>query len=332
MKDGVQKSKIPVAISDATLALTGDVHPTAADQTLTWVSSNTSIASFADASVGTLTLNAEGECTITATSTATGKSASCDILVTHNYANVVAGDVRSIIAADGLIYANTTKAAEYGTNGVGIICYVGGAGSVDTDASAASYKALALALTDANDGAKCHWQDGTKNSCLPNKLTDFTNPYTAEATYQSGISNTATLIGDGHTHVAAQAANDYSVAVNGFTNSGWFLPSISQWNMMIKTLAPTSKSDVAIPNLTAYPSRLHNNSDIPMYTWRNAGYAAAALNSVITAVGATELCSDAYWSSTEYNTYQAWSANFLEGLVVNDGKSLERYVRAAFAF
>ena len=328
--NGVQVTHSTMSLSDATLALTGAVAPSAADQTLTWTSSDDAIATVA--ANGTVTAVADGECSITATSVATGKSATMKLLVTHKYSDVAVADVGKIIAANGYIYANTAKAAEYGTNGVGLVCYAGGAGSVDTDASAASYKALALALTDANDGATCQWCDVTTNSCLTNKLTNSDDPYVTEASYQSGIANTSTLIGDGHTHVAAQAANNYSVVVSGFTNSGWFLPSISQWNMMIKTLAPTSVNDATWPGETAYPSRLHNNSDIPMWTWTNAGYTAAALNPVITATGATGLQSRYYWSSTEASATTAWRVYFGYGYVNYSLKTDQRYVRAAFAF
>ena len=344
LKEGVQVSKVPVALSDATLALTGDVNISGADQTVVWTSSAPAVASFDDSSVGTLTLNTEGTCTITATSTATGKSATCDILVTHNYANVVApsgtvgdpgydfGDVRKIIAADGLIYTNTTQAKEWGTNGVGIICYVGAAGSVDKDASAASYKALALALTDANNSEGCQWCD-EQTVCLPNRLTDLSNPYTTESTYQSGIANTALLISDGHTHLAATWAHDYDVDVSGFTNSGWFLPSISQWNMMIKTFAPTEQNDrVLSANHEEYPSRLHNNTDIPYYTWTNDGYSYITLNPLLTAVGATGFLGGSYWASTEANSGGAWDVAISTGHAIYRNKLYYLFVRAALAF
>ena len=330
LNNGVQATHATMSLTDATLALTGDVHPSAADQTLTWTSSDPAVATVA--ANGTVTAVADGECNIIATSTATGKTATMKLLVTHKYSDVVAGDVGKIIAANGYIYTNTTQAAEYGTSGAGLICYAGAAGDVDKDAGAASYKALALALTDANDGATCQWCDVTTNSCLTNKLTDYDNLYVTESSYQSGIANTTTLIGDGHTHVAAQVAHDYAVTITGFTNSGWFLPSISQWNMMIKTFAPTSESDVTWPGQTAYPTRLHNNSDIPMWTWTNAGYTAATLNPLLTAVGATGLQSYIYWSSTEDSTTRAWLVGFNDGFVSNGVKTYERYVRAAFAF
>ncbi len=348
LKEGVQVSKVPVALSDATLALTGDVNIAGADQTLVWTSSAPAVASFDDSSVGTLTLNTEGTCTITATSTATGKSATCDILVTHNYANVVApsgtvgdpgydfGDVRKIIAADGLIYTNTTQAKEWGTNGVGVICYVGAAGSVDKDASAASYKALALALTDANDGAYCRWHDNNNVTCLPQQIIDdgtYTfDFYATEGAYQSGIANTATLIADGHTHAAATGAHNYDVDVSGFINSGWFLPSISQWNMMIKTLAPTTESDAVMPNSIEYPNRVHNNSDIPDNTYYNPGYSASTLNPHFTAVGAAGLQNFLYWSSSEGSANGAWAVWFEKGCITGTGKKNHRYIRAALAF
>ena len=333
LKSGTQITHATMSTTDATLALTGDVQPSEAAQTLTWTSSEPAVATVAD---GTVTAVADGECTITATSTATGKSASIKLLVTHKYSDVVAGDVGKIIAADGYIYTNTTQAAEYGTSGAGLIMYAGSAGDVDKDVSASSYKALALALTDANNGATCKWDEVTTNSCLTNKLTDLNDLYNTESSYQSGIANTARLIADGHTHAAATAASTYNPVTfdAGFAaaKSDWFLPTISQWNMMIKTFAPTSESDVTWPGQTAYPTRLHNNSDIPMWTWTNAGYTAATLNPLLTAVGATGLQSVGYWSSTEYSTTTAWRVGFDIGYVVSNFRTTVWYVRAAFAF
>ena len=335
MKDSKQITHATLSTSDADLELTAMVRPEGVAQTLKWTSSNPAVASIADTNVGTIHPEADGECTITATSKATGKSASVKLLVTHKYSDVVAGDVRKIIAANGYIYTNTTQAKEYGTNGVGIICYVvtNPGDKVDMDPSASGYKALALALTDANDGATCQWCDVNTNSCLPKQLTDYADPYGTESSYQSGIANTSTLIGDGHTHVAAQKAKTYSVVVSGFTNSGWFLPSISQWNMMIKTLAPTSESDAVQPGKTEDASRLHNTGDIPMYTWTNAGYTGAVLNPVLTATGATGLQSYAYWSSTEHGAFSAWYVYSASGYVhYGYAKARFRSVRAALAF
>ena len=352
LKEGVQVSKVPVALSDATLALTGDVNIFGADQTLVWTSSAPAVASFDDSSVGTLTLNTEGTCTITATSTATGKSATCDILVTHNYANVVApsgtvgdpgydfGDVRKIIAADGLIYTNTTQAKEYGTNGVGIICYVGNAGTADVSAGAENYKALALAL---NDAGYAQWYTMRNGNCLyiyPSPAPQ--SFYNNTAIDLKGIANTDILTNDdgsgtgcdGHEHAAADIAKNYNVSVDGFTNSGWFLPSFSQWNLMVKTLAPA----------TNHAHTAHENDDldaiwgknIPKAPAVNDDYTFMVLNPILIAAGSTGLVEASYvsyWSSTEMGSLGAWCVLFHSGCTAEGSyKESERTVRAALAF
>ena len=333
MKEGNQITHATMSTSDATLALTGDVHPTEADpsQTLEWHSSDEGVATVAD---GTVTAVADGECTITATSTATGKSASVCLLVTHKYSDVVAGDVGKIIAADGYIYANTAKASEYCTNGVGLICYAGDAGTADKSAGAESYKALALALTDANGGNGCLWIDALlAQNCVPNAIYSVA---CSSPTYQIGIANTATLIADGHVHAAATAAHDYGVDVSGFTNSGWFLPSISQWNLMIKTLAPSSSESYLYPGQTLDSNAYKNdeNHDIPRWQYVNDDYKASVINETLTATGATGLSEGSYWSSTSQSNQTAhqWSALFGAADRPNVGKTTAYFVRAALAF
>ena len=336
LKGGVQATHATMSLTDATLALTGDVHPSAADQTLTWTSSDPAVATVA--ANGTVTAVADGECNIIATSTATGKTATMKLLVTHKHSDVVAGDVGKIIAANGYIYTNTTKAAEYGTSGVGLICYAGAAGEADystaEDANCANYKALALALTDANDGATCTWYTSNSGTCLTQQ-PDIATIYSTPATYRNGIHNTTTLLGEAHAadHAAANAAHDYAVTINGFTNSGWFLPSIEQWDLMIRTFAPTTTADYTWPG-QAVSGWQNTGSDkhIPRWTYCNAGYTAATLNPLLTAVGATGLQSNFYWSSTEGSTSNAWYVGFHYGYVYASNKTVERYVRAAFAF
>lgn len=339
LQGGNQITHATMSVSDATLALTGDVHPSEAAQTLTWTSSNKAVATVAD---GTVTAVADGECTITATSTATGKTATVNLLVTHKYSDVVAGDVGKIIAANGYIYANTTKAYEYGTNGVGLICYAGAAGTADKSTGADSYKALALALTDANNGATCKWFPTNSGTCLAQQ-SDITKIYnTNYDTYLVGIDNTKTLTTDdgsgsgcdGHEHAAADAAKAYDVNVAGFTNSGWFLPSISQWNLMIKTLAPTTTDDYTYPDqsVSGWSATAAGTKDIPRWTWVNDGYKASTLNPLLTAVGATGLQSNDYWSSTEHSTYGAWGVRFRNGTVIDRYKSYSRCVRSVLAF
>ena len=345
MKEGNQITHATMSTSDATLALTGDVHPTAADpnQTLEWRSSDEAIATVAD---GTVTAVADGECTITATSTATGKSATINLLVTHKYSDVVAGDVRRIIAANGYIYDNTTQVAEYGTNGVGIICYAGTAGTADKSAGAESYKALALALTDAVNSNDIKWYTSNSKNCLTNGA-DLLTVYGDDNTYLTGIANTAELTKDdgsgtgcdGHEHAAADAAKNYDVDVSGFTNSGWFLPSIGQWNKMITTLSPA----------TAHPYDLDTDEDV-YAEWGinvpyrapsggtpenvNEDYSSVIVNQSMTISGAIGFRSSHYHSSTPRASNSVYYCTFSDsfGYVMPFGKASARPVRAALAF
>ena len=337
--DKNQITHATMSTSDADLTLTGDVRPSGVAQTLTWTSSNPAVASIADTNVGTIHPEADGECTITATSKATGKSASVKLLVTHKYSDVVAGDVRKIIAANGYIYTNTTQAKEYGTNGVGIICYVvtNPGDKVDMDPSASGYKALALALTDANDGAYCHWYTSNSGTCLTQQ-SNIATIYGDPATYRNGIANTATLLDEAHAadHAAATAASTYNdVSFDGtFTaHSAWFLPSIEQWDLMIRTLAPTDSEDhYAEGRSSGGWKNDGTDKHIPQWEYVNDGYRAVVLNPVITATGATGLQVDSYWSSTMWNASSAWGVHFSYGGVNGHYKSSLRCVRAAFAF
>jgi len=338
LKNSTQITHATMSMTDATLALTGDVQPSEAAQTLTWTTSDDAVATVAD---GTVTAVADGECTITATSTATGKSASIKLLVTHKYSDVTTADIRRVIANDGYIYDNTTQAAEYGTNGVGIVSYVGAAGTADestTFSAASSYKALAWALTDANDGAICQWKD-EQTDCTG--LTNVSG-YANARNDKTGIDNTRKLTnadasGDcnGHTHVAATAASSYAVDVSGFINSGWFLPAEGQWNMMMKSLMNgTTYEDGA--------NRANPTGDVADYTedvpeWRNTAdiywhYGQVPVNKVIVPLGATGVQASPYWSSTENSATLAWTMCFNRGTLGGNTKTGMPYVRPVFAF
>ena len=338
MNNSNQITHATMSLSDATLALTGAVAPSAADQTLTWTSSNEAVATVAN---GTVTAVADGECVITATSNATGKSASIKLLVTHKYSDVVAGDVRRIIAANGYIYDNLAQAAEYKTNGVGIICYAGAPGTADasTTYDASAFKALAWALTDANDDANCQWKDEATDCTGLTNVSGYANARLD----MTGIDNTRKLTnadgsGDcaGHTHVAATAASSYAVDISGFTNSGWFLPAEGQWNMMMMSLMNgTTYEDGA--------NRADPTGDVADYTgevpdWRNTAdkywhYGGVPVNKVIEPLGATPVHVSHYWSSTEASATAAWLMNFYRGtLDVPNNKTIPYCVRPVFAF
>jgi hypothetical protein len=189
---------------------------------------------------------------------------------------------------------------------------VGSAGSVD--ASSASYKGLAIALSDANGGSECEWA-GTNVSCLSSSQT---NIFSTALGFKNGITCTSTLTGDGHTHAAATAAasNNGTAAPTGA--SGWFMPSMGQWNLIVQGLA-SKKAGSAIT--TDLAESVENNT-----------YKANNLNSVITDAGGTGLEADSYWTSTEEIASCAWVMHFWWGYGTWFAKTTNRYVRSVIAF
>ena len=218
-------------------------------------------------------------------------------------------DLGRVIGANGYAYVNTTAATAAGTTASGIIAYVGDAGSVD--ASSSTYKGLAIALTDANSGSTRQWYTANSGTCVNQNSAIAT-----ALTYKNGIASTNTLTSDGHTHAAATAAKNFSTARPSGT-SAWFLPSMGQWNLIVQGLATKKAGSTVSTNLT---------------TSSNSAYNASNLNTVITAAGGTGFQSDRYWSSTEYNTGNAWYMGFSSGYAYGNLKTDNRYVRAVFAF
>ena len=194
-----------------------------------------------------------------------------------------------------------------------IIAYVGAAGSVD--ASSATYKGLAIALTDANGGNSCQWYTAEDITCTSN----YTNYLPTALSDKDGIAKTATLAagcGKGHTHAAAYAAANYAVA-HPTSTSDWFLPTIGQWNLIVQGL--TGSSD---------------NLDINVY---NETYMTANINAKITISGASAIPTGNhhYWSCSEKGTGSAWAMFFKDGGAnggYKDTASGTMFVRSVLAF
>ena len=228
-------------------------------------------------------------------------------------ASATVNDLGSVIASDGNIYLKNA-ATPSGNTAVAVIAYVGAAGSVD--ASNASYKGLAIALSDANGGSNCKWAESYAN-CFSS--SSQTSDITIALGFKNGITCTSTLTGDGHTHAAATAAanNNGTTAPTG--TSGWFMPSMGQWNLIVQGLA-TKKAGSAV------------TTDLTMTD--NPTYKADNLNSVITDAGGTGFKTSSYWASTEQTFVRAWVIYFPEGKAIQYAKdtNINRYVRSIIAF
>lgn len=218
-------------------------------------------------------------------------------------------NVGDIICTDGNAYtisANTTIPS--GKTPTAIIVYKG---SATGDASYTN--GLALSLTDADpsrgDGYLFAWKSSSGASDNSTKITQE-YPTTAE----SGRALTIDGIRNDDTSTARLGwpafnyAARYTVSHPGST-SGWFLPSIYQWNLMVKTLLGVSSNlnlgFTANTNLT--------------YDKINAKLQTAINDANVNAVG---LADAPYWTASEYNNNSArcYRANGRAGYNDKTGK------------
>ena len=244
---------------------------------------------------------------------ATGIEVTIDAVPAATGHALSASEVGEIVCSDGLAYAAADKDnLPSGVTAVAIIAYVGTAGSVD--ASNASYKGLAIALSDANSGSNCNWREDFGN-CLSSSQT---GDIATALGFKNGIACTSTLTSDGHTHAAATAAanNNGTAAPTG--TSGWFMPSMGQWNLIVQGLATKKAGSAVTTDLT--------------YMTDNPTYKADNLNSVITDAGGTGFQKNSYWASTEQTLVRAWAMEFNNGYTIQYAKNTNRYVRSIIAF
>lgn len=220
--------------------------------------------------------------------------------------------VGSVVTTDGNVYATVAAASAASKTAVAVIAYVGTAGSVD--ASSDTYKGLAVALSDANSGSNCQWAESYAN-CLSSSQT---GDIVTALGFKNGITCTSTLTSDGHGHAAATAAasNNGTTAPTG--TSGWFMPSMGQWDLIVQGLATKKAGSAVTTNLT--------------YQTDNPTYKADNLNSVITDAGGTGFKTNSYWASTEQTLVRAWAIYFTDGDATNYAKTVNYYVRSIIAF
>ena len=227
----------------------------------------------------------------------------------RSLATATAEVVGMLIGADGWIYPNASDAAAAGTTPVALICHLGDAGSADAGSN--SYRGLAIALQDANNGNTTTWCNQTEVLCRSSHVS-----WGAAITDMNGIQNTQVLAeNQSHAHNAAvQAISNNGVAAPSGT-SGWFLPSAGQWNkLMVGLLGGDGLSES-----------------------ENSQYTASSFNAKFTEVGLTGSglhsgsSKDYYWWSTEANKLYTWSF-YYRGKMVLQNKTDNRYVRAILAF
>ena len=208
-----------------------------------------------------------------------------------------------MIGKNGKAYATLADEKAFNSDQapVAVIVYVGeSAGDADT-----GYRGLAIALSDANDGATCAWGDDTAtglaiNSTFPQAKADL-----------SGIANTNALKAFPAFKAAIYAYSEAPLA----TTSNWFLPSSGQ---LIKILI-------------AYGYELDSN---PWFDDVIPSSVIASLNTAITSAGGTALSDgEWYWTSTDSGAATAICLCLGGNIqVLNNAKGANQRVRPFLAF
>ena len=243
------------------------------------------------------------------------------------FVDVTAAAMGKVIGADGAIYDSASDATTAGTTAVAIVAYVGEPGSVD---ASGSYKGLAIAMSDASSDM-CQWYD------VERAYADCVNISNAIGTaigFKNGIECTNTLVNSngtgvtsncsGHNHAAATLAVSNNGTAAPVGTSGWFLPSLGQWNLIVQGLATVKAGEPVTTDLV----RTAANND-------NDSYKPAYLNSVITAAGGTGFFEEGradYWSSTMYIKGEAWVMRFGRGSAFDWETEKTACVRSVLAF
>ena len=227
-------------------------------------------------------------------------------------AEATAEDIGKVVGADGKIYANVAAAQAASTTACAIIAYVG------SETGESQNHGLAIAMKDAAAGCYIMWSSSNNDE---SQLTNYTDVSQAVSSFQSGLSNSQNYKFDNETdypafyaalHNTISTSDGISADAPDPGTSGWFLPSLYQWNKIVQGLSGQSA----------------NLSDDP-----NDNYTASSLNAKITAAGGDGLQDDAYWSSTEYDGDYAWLFEAYYGRLINKSpKNYEYYVRSVFAF
>lgn len=226
-------------------------------------------------------------------------------------ADATVKDVGKVLASDKYIYASSAFAEAAGAKVCGVVAYIG------NDTGDANYRhGLAISMKNFNGNGSV-WKStyGVKdNPAQYNLLSDAldakesgyelthlgdrtTDSYLWEAFYFTYWNNTGS-----DDRITTQAPKN---------TSGWFLPSIFQWNQIINGL---------------------NGNEARLTTEQNASLSMFYANEKLTALGADGFKDGAYWSSSEHSDNNAWLywANY--GKASNSTKNWNYYIRSVLAF
>ena len=229
---------------------------------------------------------------------------------------VTSNEVGWRLGKDGVAYSPTGTLPDAAKPIVAIIAYAGAAGSVENGNS--SYHGLAIALNNCKDGSTTTFAfcdtDLGNNPCRGYQA--FSNDI------KDGIAATSALHAcTGHTHPAVEQAISNNGTATPTGTSGWFLPSIGQWNLIVKSLAGSSD------NIVAVNDQASNNVASLHYDY---------INPKLIDFGEGLGSAHRYYTTTEAD-YQSskirvWSYNARWGWMDKGAYTYTLFVRAVLAF
>ena len=136
----------------------------------------------------------------------------------------------------------------------------------------------------------------------------------------NGPTNSASLAALGAAYQAAVFAE--GLTIGGY--SDWYLPAKNELEVLYYFLKPATDA-----NNTDFGSNANAVSPEPISTNYTSGSPAQTSAGIGFRTGETDaFASNAYWSSTEFNSYYAWLQTFDIGTQSYSGKDNSRYVRA----
>ena len=230
------------------------------------------------------------------------------------------------IADNGLIYKSTSQADTWGHSTIALVAVK--ENGIDSDATYNKFLAIA---SDELSGTY-FWRNTNDKYDGLKYYADYTNDGNDAFKCMSGIADTKIYV-DAEKNTEGSVANllaNYSVEAPEGT-SGWFIPSIGQWNKIMVSLVhtdsnPYNNRDTSKADLTSKWGK-----NVPMWEDRNNGYMASNFN--LNSYGISNLTENYYASSTECKSGYVWLISFGNGSVnINGNIHYKRHVRFVLAF
>ena len=304
----INKADNDITLTPATLSIapgaTGSFTVTrSGDGAVSASSSNTSVATVsATGTTVTVTHVSVGTADITVNVAASANYNAASKTVSVECISQIAPALGDPYYSDGS-WGNNPHAS--GATVIGVVAWLGS----DSDLKCSKSHGLVIAKTDANSGVA--WGPTSTDETF---LTNVSSIDGCKSNNKNGLTNTASLVGDSHTHGAASAADSYTPAAP--TSAGatkWFLPSAAQWIAVLGSNGLGGLSD----------------GTFAWASWFDTSQSSFnAINTALTktGVGGTALTNKAlYWSSSEYSTDRAVGVGFDSSY----GVAVDKYIKSS---